>query len=261
MKRLLLVRHAECEMNLQTKGFVGGQSNLSPLTARGKQQAVALGRHLARLHPSLHSPVFCSTALRAEDTARIMLQQAQGWPGPIQLQASPVLLELSQGDWEGQRRSKCYTPEVLERIAADPFTFAAPGGESQQELEARMSSFVHRQLLPILQYGGPPAVVVTHGLAIKCFLRSVLGSSPAMTWKIETDNTSITELTWVQAGPAAGWHLNRVNDTTHLVLAGLTGKLQEWQQGSNQPTEAGTAAAAAAAMPAACVQREERGPT
>jgi broad specificity phosphatase PhoE len=58
-------------------------------------------------------------------------------------------------------------PEVLERIAADPFTFAAPGGESQQELEARLCSFVHRQLLPSLQWGGPPAVVVTHGLAIK----------------------------------------------------------------------------------------------
>jgi broad specificity phosphatase PhoE len=58
-------------------------------------------------------------------------------------------------------------PEVLERIAADPFTFAAPGGESQQELEARLASFVHRQLLPSLQWGGPPAVVVTHGLAIK----------------------------------------------------------------------------------------------
>lgn len=57
--------------------------------------------------------------------------------------------------------------EALERIAADPFTFAAPGGESQQELEARICAFVHRQLLPSLQYGGPPAVVVTHGLAIK----------------------------------------------------------------------------------------------
>jgi phosphohistidine phosphatase SixA len=40
-------------------------------------QAAALGRHLARVHPSLHSPVYCSTAVRAEDTARIMLQQAQ----------------------------------------------------------------------------------------------------------------------------------------------------------------------------------------
>jgi hypothetical protein len=40
-------------------------------------QAAALGRHLSRLHPALHSPVYCSTAVRAEHTARIMLQQAQ----------------------------------------------------------------------------------------------------------------------------------------------------------------------------------------
>jgi phosphohistidine phosphatase SixA len=44
-------------------------------------QAAALGRHLARVHPSLHSPVYCSTAVRAEDTARIMLQQAQVMQG------------------------------------------------------------------------------------------------------------------------------------------------------------------------------------
>lgn len=58
-------------------------------------------------------------------------------------------------------------PENLERIAADPFTFAVPGGESQQQLELRMCEFIHRQLLPSLQYDGPPTVVVTHGLAIK----------------------------------------------------------------------------------------------
>ncbi|WIA18626.1 hypothetical protein OEZ85_003332 [Tetradesmus obliquus] len=210
-------------MNLQTKGFVGGQSNLSPLTERGKQQAAALGRHMSRQHPALHSPVYCSTAVRAEDTARIMLQQAQGWPGPMQLQASEVLLELSQGQWEGQPRSQCYTAEALERIAADPFTFAAPGGESQQELEARICAFVHRQLLPSLQYGGPPAVVVTHGLAIKCFLRSVLGSSPAMTWKIATDNTSVTELAWGVAEFVllAVQHLRRVLPHGPAACSGL----------------------------------------
>lgn len=40
-------------------------------------QAAALGRHMSQQHPALHSPVYCSTAVRAEDTARIMLQQAQ----------------------------------------------------------------------------------------------------------------------------------------------------------------------------------------
>jgi hypothetical protein len=42
-----------------------------------------------------------------------------------------------------------------------------------------------------------------------------------MTWKIQLDNTSVTEVMWAESGPAAGWHLGRVNDTTHLALAGL----------------------------------------
>jgi hypothetical protein len=44
-----------------------------------------------------------------------------------------------------------------------------------------------------------------------------------MTWKIQLDNTSVTEVMWAESGPAAGWHLGRVNDTTHLALAGLRG--------------------------------------
>lgn len=55
------------------------------------------------------------------------------------------------------------------------------------------------------------------------FLRGVLGSDPSMTWKIGIDNTAVTELAWCADGPAAGWHLRRVNDTAHLVVAGLPG--------------------------------------
>eukprot|EP00878_Enallax_costatus_P023734 GHUV01025271.1.p1 GENE.GHUV01025271.1~~GHUV01025271.1.p1 ORF type:complete len:217 (+),score=59.80 GHUV01025271.1:1044-1694(+) len=211
---------------------VGGQSNSSPLTDIGYQQAAALGRYLSQVHPTLHSPVYCSTAVRAHDTAQVMLDQP-GWQGPdpsrkrIQIVSTPVLLELSQGDWEGKPRDQCYTPDVLSQIAADPWHFAAPGGESQQQLEERMVAFVNSTLLPALQYDGPPGVMVTHGLAIKCFLRHVLDSAPGMTWKIETANTSITEVAWVAAGPAAGWHLKRVNDIAHLALAGLTGAVGE----------------------------------
>lgn len=56
---------------------------------------------------------------------------------------------------------------------------------------------------------------------MRSFLRYVLDSTPSMTWKIETGNTSITEVSWAASGPAAGWHLNRVNDLAHLALPGL----------------------------------------
>lgn len=31
----------------------------------------------------------------------------------------------------------------------------------------------------------------------------------------------IVQVMWCESGPAAGWHLGRVNDTSHLALAGL----------------------------------------
>jgi hypothetical protein len=55
----------------------------------------------------------------------------------------------------------------------------------------------------------------------RSFLRHVLDSSPGMTWKVQLDNTSVTQVAWCEGGPAAGWHLGCVNDCSHLALAGL----------------------------------------
>ena len=55
--------------------------------------------------------------------------------------------------------------------------------------------------------------VVTHGMAIKCLLRGLLGSSPYMTIKWAIDNTSVTIL---RHSTNHGWQIQRVNDTSHL---------------------------------------------
>jgi hypothetical protein len=39
---------------------------------------------------------------------------------------------------EGKPRHQCYTPAVLQQIQQDGWNFAAPGGESQKQLEDRM---------------------------------------------------------------------------------------------------------------------------
>jgi hypothetical protein len=62
-----------------------------------------------------------------------------------------------------------------------------------------------------------------------------------MTWKIQLDNTSVTEVMWCESGPAAGWHLGRVNDVTHLALAGLM-PAQPCQYVAVQEAEGETAA-------------------
>ncbi|KAF8064686.1 gpmB [Scenedesmus sp. PABB004] len=227
-KRLLLVRHGESEMNLRAHQVVSGQSNSSPLTQLGRAQAAALGKHLAALHPRLAGLVLSSTAVRAADTAAIALQH---WPSADrpELVQLPELLELSQGSWEGAPRAACYTPDVLAAIRRDPWGFAAPGGESQKQLEARVTAAVSRALAA-LKPGGPPLLVFTHGLAIKCFVRGVMNSAPDLTWKIQIDNSSVTELVLVEGGAAEGWHVCRVNDTAHLALAGLAGAPADLQR-------------------------------
>mmetsp|Transcript_37447 Transcript_37447/g.83328 ORF Transcript_37447/g.83328 Transcript_37447/m.83328 type:complete len:229 (-) Transcript_37447:974-1660(-) len=221
MKRVLLIRHAECEANLVKSLRVQGQSPSNPLTALGILQAKAFGKHFETVAGQKGGPVFASTAVRAHDTARIALQEMQIVDHPITL--SKELLEVSQGQWEGALRADCYTPEVLARIANDPWRFAAPGGESQKEVEERMSTFIRDVVLPNSTLDGPPALVFSHGLAIKCFLRGVLSSSAAMARKIAVGNTSITEVAWVEAGGMSGWQLLRVNDRAHLVLEGIAG--------------------------------------
>lgn len=59
---------------------------------------------------------------------------------------------------EGKPRQECYTPEVLKQIEKDKWGFAAPGGESQMQLEDRMVC-VHRvwtQPMVVMQW--PPCV-------------------------------------------------------------------------------------------------------
>lgn len=46
MLQVLLVRHAQCEMNLEIDKRIGGRTNHSPLTPLGEAQARALGAHL-----------------------------------------------------------------------------------------------------------------------------------------------------------------------------------------------------------------------
>lgn len=57
--------------------------------------------------------------------------------------------------------------------------------------------------------------IFTHGMAIKCLLTGLLGSSPLMTEKLCIDHSSVTVLCH---SSKMGWQVQRVNDTAHLRL-------------------------------------------
>src|SRR5437016_5008783 len=109
--RLILIRHAESEANLNPD-LICGRSPSTPLSQRGHIQAEKVAEHLFCLYASssLFSEtekkvkIYCSSAVRAKVTAQICLNRSQ------------ALLLLEQNKCEGEEKvsSKNFkVPEVL----------------------------------------------------------------------------------------------------------------------------------------------------
>jgi broad specificity phosphatase PhoE len=199
--RLFLIRHGESKMNLQP-GLVCGRSNPTPLSAKGRHQSTALGERFKRSN-IVFDATYTSTAARAIDTA--VLAAEHGCSGGRQLIHTPALLELSMGGFVGQPRQAVYTDDVMAKIEADSINFRPTGcepdgtpGESQYECEQRVWKFIHEKILANSKdepSGEEPKVACfMHGLAIRCFLRAVLGASTVAAMHMEHANTAITEV-------------------------------------------------------------------
>eukprot|EP00930_Biecheleria_cincta_P092096 TRINITY_DN81903_c0_g1_i1.p1 TRINITY_DN81903_c0_g1~~TRINITY_DN81903_c0_g1_i1.p1 ORF type:complete len:265 (-),score=33.98 TRINITY_DN81903_c0_g1_i1:38-832(-) len=227
--RLLLIRHGQSAMNV-TSNLIGGRSNSAPLTQKGEEQAEKLG---CRLHNSGISfdKVFCSPAVRARETARIACKSMGVDPAVVK--EVPDVLEICQGEWTGKERSVVYDAAFLERVENEKCFLRAPGvseedaleggpappGESQWDVECRVADFIN-SLLKVDDIGSASqetVAVFMHGIAIKCFLRRVLGANALFAVHCGCENTSISELVYKTGDHNLdGWHIVRINDFSHL---------------------------------------------
>lgn len=226
MHRIVLIRHAECLMNLELKDKVGGRAIDSPLTGEGAKQAESLGKYLCSFLTAEEistARFFSSTAVRSLETMRIVMEHI-GRSFEDECVKTEQLLELDMGEFAGKPRHEVYTPERLAIIQQDVINFKPPGGESQKDVEERMVEYILKSIVrPGSSAGnGTLNFVVTHGLAIKCTLRHILDSTPLMTRKIITHNTSMTEVVYTPEDATSnrdlkGWQLIRLNDCSHFV--------------------------------------------
>ena len=130
-------------------------------------------------------------------------------------------------------RAEVYDPPTMASIKRDGMYFRPDGGlspdgdpgESQFDVENRVRSFIETELLDCssgstAEDPNKPTTVVLfmHGMAIRCCLRGVLGSSIKSAIHIDCSNTSVTELVYSpKEGDLDGWKVIRVNDCSHLV--------------------------------------------
>lgn len=213
---LYLFRHGETEYNA-TNELIGGQSNHLALSERGERQAKALGERLSSEGIKFDF-LFSSTAERAKQTAKIVCEVI-GFPSK-KIITAPELLEISQGEWEGKKRTETMTEEILAQMKEQHWEFKAPGGESQKDVEERAFSWLKKNLLAKKE--NLTVGIFSHGVTTKCILRRILNSNPQLTYRICINNCSITRVKYAHVGLHEGWSLIKVNDDVHLAGPGFS---------------------------------------
>ncbi|MFA7287116.1 MAG: histidine phosphatase family protein [Patescibacteria group bacterium] len=126
------------EQGLAT-GWLPGQ-----LSAIGREQAKKLGEQTAHLKFDV---VFCSDLQRAIDSAEL------GFGGKYQIIHDARLRECNYGDMNSQ--SAVAFKDRMEDYVTMPF----PNGESYEDVEKRLRSFVHNVAQ---QYSGQHVAIVAH---------------------------------------------------------------------------------------------------
>ena len=211
MVDLYLIRHAESESNTQP-GKIWGHNLQCPLTTIGEIQAAALGKQLTK--EGVHfDAVYTSPAVRTKDTACIACEEL-GYP-TSKIMVSDWLHQQAQGAWEGLSRAEAIQQNSLGRLGH--WHFRAPGGESPQDVENRMSEWLQTNVLQ--QNHMKHVAVFTHHVAIRSLLRNVLNLDPNMVNSMAVDTSAVTHLKF----DGARWDIVKMNHAPHLkVLNGKT---------------------------------------
>lgn len=214
MLNLYLVRHAESEMNLKGFEIVMGRENDSPLTEKGIKQAERLGKHLLS-EKLLFDRVYSTPAVRGYETAKICCNKINF---PLEkIVIAEELQELDEGELIGRKMNEVYTPEIIAKCRGDEdynWNFKAPNGESRKEVAERVYSLIEieRELLKTtenLQVG-----FFSHGLAIRCLLKKIMGFPTAFMRNVELSCAGLTELSY----GLNGWKVQRINECGYLKI-------------------------------------------
>jgi broad specificity phosphatase PhoE len=219
---LWLVRHAQSEGNVAddaARGIRAERLKIDirdpdvPLSAVGKEQALALGRSWQTLEPD-RSPtrLLSSPYVRATQTA-LLAVEAAGWD--IEVERDERLRERDLGMFDGYTRYgiKARFPEEAERRARlGKFYYRPPGGESWADVAGRVRA--------VLEAHGPAAgerlLVVTHQAVLMLFRYVLEVLDEQQVLEIDrTEGVANTSVS-VYVGRPEPMQLQMVGDVGHL---------------------------------------------
>jgi probable phosphoglycerate mutase len=175
---IYLLRHGQTEMNAE--GRLQGQRD-SPLTARGRGQAAAMGDLLATVmdDPAAASWV-CSPLGRARHTAEIVAAR-------LAVDAAGIGLEPRLGLTRAEIEAR--EPDLWQARLADKWDFVIPGGESYAMVAVRARAWLAEQRPEA------PVVAVCHGAFGRILRGLYLGASAEEIFALDEPQDALFRLT------------------------------------------------------------------
>lgn len=167
-----------------------------PLSERGLMQSLELAPRLAGRKPTL---VGCSPLARAH-TLAAAIASAAGCP----LSVEDDLRELDRGSWAGRAKADIERESQgrIARYAEDPEGHAAPGGERESQLVARVERAFAKLLGELRRAGAgagtaaspPLLIIVAHAHVVRVLMARAAGWSPAESMRHFVPTLGVVEL-------------------------------------------------------------------
>lgn len=200
MIKLFLVRHGETDWNVKQR--FQGQSDV-PLNATGRAQAMAIAQ---RLSGEQIDAIYASDLSRAWDTAAAIAKTRA-----LKIRPEPNLREGNFGEWEGATYDEIQTrdPEAVKAWHEDLSTFAPPGGETINQLTARVKK-TYQQITT--EHEDQTVLLAAHGGSLQMLIANLLGLPPKAFWQFNLDHCSLSRISVYDTGAI----INLLNDTNHI---------------------------------------------
>ena len=138
---LYFCRHGETEANV--KKLFQGRNADSPLTAKGREQALAIAALLKRECPAFARLAYVCSAYRRAQTTMQIVRESLGLPRDGYA-TDARLQEIDLGTWDGltDAQAKARDPAFYEKRMANKGEVRLPGGENYADVAARLQTWI-----------------------------------------------------------------------------------------------------------------------
>jgi len=193
MTLLLLIRHASNDY-LKDRRLAGWTPGVH-LNAQGQREAEALARRLA--HLSIHA-IYSSPLERATDTAQAIARCQK-----LDVQRRADLGEIRAGDWTGKSLKELEGTETWKQLQTRPVGVHLPGGESIDEVQARMIAALDdivarhpNQIVAVVSHADPIKAAVAHFLRmdLNAFQRIVINPASVSVFLLDERGSTLFAL-------------------------------------------------------------------